>query len=130
MNFTVTNSTATSVTASWTLDSSGFTDLQQMIVRWTRAPIELEPTVLLQHIISLDPDLYLSVFPPGNVVLTPFDVPVLNGQQFNQTFLNLEINSEYIVRIDGVNSAGTSVTLFAFETGEMLYYDNKAATML
>ena len=121
VNFNVTNTTATSVTAFWTLDNPGnpdITALQQMTVRWVRAQetLNVNPTVLLQETLSSDPTL---VFPRGNVAVTTFDVdsPEPDGRQFNQTFQSLEANSEYIVRIEGVNSAGTSVTLFAFETG-------------
>ena len=123
VDFSVTGTDGSSVTASWTLESPGADAagqvrfLEEMTVRWVQAPESL--VITSANLVSLNPDSL--EFPPENTEPQTFDSenPVTSGQQFSQTFEDLEADSRYIVRIDGTNSVGTSTTFFAFDTSEL-----------
>lgn len=123
VNFTVIDTGASSVTASWILESPGVAAagqvrfLEEMTVRWVQATESL--VITSANLVSLDPDSL--EFPVGNNETLFFDSadPPTSGMLFNETFDELEADSRYIVRIDGVNSFGTSTTFFAFDTSEL-----------
>ena len=125
-DFTVTGMDESSVTASWTLETPGFIppgeieSLEEMTVRWVLASDSL--VITSSNLVTLDPNSLQ--FPENNSYVRTFgsDDLAQSGRMFNLTFEDLQAESRYIVQIEGVNSLGSSLTFFAFDTSELHVY--------